>query len=491
MANVEQIKGYVGPPPPDPKKDVIVDKKRFQEELNKKVQAGTEADKQEQQKKKHLAKAAKDDEEDTVIHEVVLPQVQDAFAAFMEDDTGASVDGVKQTRVVSSSGLGAPTPLGDLEDLSHIEEDIISTAKNVYTDTPPQAPVQTPQAPTSAPAPVQTQAPAPAPPPPQPQEAPAAPAPVMVTVPLPDEDNLLVAPPPEEDFTPTPQTIPDAPVTTVTSSTPQKAKKEEAPAILPGHELKKSLREKRFQKRLEQAKAHDHAAPKESSPVKQGGPPPPTPVPPPPAAPVVQGAIPPPPSPISIKQGKEGSKTTGAVHGVSALRTTIRAGRSRSEKEKQEQEEEKAAAQNVAATTGQVPFKEVAIVQKTAPTPYSTLSPQVRELFDKMVGMITVQSQTGVTTTTVSINLPGSPLQGVQVILQQFDTARHSFNIQLEGTPEQLNLLNANVNDLAAAFAGGKYAFSVNILTPQLLTKSPHLIHRKESAGEKKENPNK
>ena len=637
MSNVEQIRGYVGVPPPDPKKDIFVDKKKFDEELNKKVQAGSETEKQDKEKKKHIAKTSAPEEDEKAVSGLVTPQVEVSFSAHMEEDKGPGIlDASKTSRVVSSSGT-TTAPLGAFdEDLSHVKEDFISTGKNVYSTPAPAAAnksVKKSMGPLKAPAPPPPVTPPAAPPSPA-IEAPAPPPPVAPPVveaaapppPAAEEETPSQAPaaaqPPPPPVTPQAPTSPGgtplqydfgqepdqvgtpqisqsdnastdesttAPAAAQTNTTDQQAspRKVKTTAVkdtsLMGTAApkKESFTEKRFKKKIEKVKAAEQTTqtpaalksseatttpskisspqatkepsgvqitapketlvqPSEATAPKKAIPKPSqtvtpkeailqpsqtTPIPKEGTLQPSQTAtskeallqpsqtVTPTPSqmplplpgqvlprqvlpssvvgaPVSVEKGKAGAPA--AVQGVSsskALRSVQQTGESDLQPGNKKKQDAEAieAAQGTIEPTGQVPLMGVAPVASTAPTPYSTLSPQLRELFDKMVGMITVQSQTGVTTTTVTVNMPNSPLQGVQIVLQQFDTARHSFNIQLEGTPEQLNFLSSNVSDLAAAFAGGKYAFSANILPPQLISKSPHLIKRKEAGGEKGE----
>jgi hypothetical protein len=509
MANVEHITGYVGPQPADPKKDIFIDKKKFQEELNKKVQAGTEAEKQEQQKKKHITKANNQDDEEKAIEGAAPPQAEVAFSAYMEEDKGPGIlDAAKTSRVVGSSAAEAP-PLGAMdEDLSHIKEDILSTGQTTYATPPPPtvaapAPPPTPAlapAPpvTSAPLPpAETEAPPPPPPPPSPPPAPLPP-PSSVSLPPPPPESPVEEIPLTPNLVEEPESLP--PLNTPPSEAPaapvvaDKAKpKETKDTSLMGTAAakKESFAEKQFKRKLEKAKQAEEVIRKAPQTAPQMGAPQGVPVagaPQPLPSPL--GEAPLASSPKGVVRGKVPVQGVTSSKGLQAVHETDEPDLHEGSKKKEKSEEEQA--EEALLTPGSpMPFTGVAPTKAPEATPYSRLSPQLRELFDKMVGMITVQSQTGVTTTTVTVHLPNSPLQGVQIILQQFDTARHSFNIQLEGTPEQLNLLNSNMGDLAAAFAGGKYSFSANLLTPQLLTKSPHLIHRKEGGGEKGEKQQK
>jgi len=130
-------------------------------------------------------------------------------------------------------------------------------------------------------------------------------------------------------------------------------------------------------------------------------------------------------------------------------------------------------------------------IQASSPTEatpaYTKLSPEVHELFEKMGGVMMVQVDKGVTTTTMDINMPNSVFNGAQVILDQYSTAPHSYNVQLIGSAEAVKAFSENLDGLKSAFAEGRFNFEVNILTPSIgkPKKSPHLIRRKGSAGGK------
>lgn len=124
--------------------------------------------------------------------------------------------------------------------------------------------------------------------------------------------------------------------------------------------------------------------------------------------------------------------------------------------------------------------------------PYAHLSPQVQEMFDRMVGVMTVMSQSGMTETTITLNSPqfaSSVFFGTQIIIQEFSTAPHAFNIQINGTPQAVGLIQNNADDLMAAFQAGNYGFRVNRFETGYLGSRP-LIKRKEKAeGDKQDQP--
>lgn len=112
---------------------------------------------------------------------------------------------------------------------------------------------------------------------------------------------------------------------------------------------------------------------------------------------------------------------------------------------------------------------------------YSKLSPEVFGLFEKMVGLMTIESTKGMSKTTVTLQMPNSVFNGSKIILDHFDTAPHSFNLQLQGSDEAVKMFNANMNELAAAFQGSRLAFEVNIKRPELLPRHRATFERKST----------
>ncbi|MBS0605028.1 MAG: hypothetical protein JSS60_08370 [Verrucomicrobia bacterium] len=119
--------------------------------------------------------------------------------------------------------------------------------------------------------------------------------------------------------------------------------------------------------------------------------------------------------------------------------------------------------------------------------PYANMNPQVQEMFDRMVGVMTVMTMSGVTETVITLNTPqfaSSVFFGTQIIIQEFSTAPQAFNIQLNGTPQAVALFQGNADDLMAAFQAGNYNFRVNRLETGYLADRP-LFKRKEKASGK------
>ena len=113
------------------------------------------------------------------------------------------------------------------------------------------------------------------------------------------------------------------------------------------------------------------------------------------------------------------------------------------------------------------------------------LSPEMTLLVEKMANFILVESQNGVTTTTVIVEMEGSVLDGAQIVLDHYDTAPHSFNLQLSGNPEGLNLFTANLAALQASLQNHQalQGFQIHILPPTLSEKSDLHLRGKEKKG--------
>jgi hypothetical protein len=141
-----------------------------------------------------------------------------------------------------------------------------------------------------------------------------------------------------------------------------------------------------------------------------------------------------------------------------------------------------------ALAAGQIPTPLVSFSPPpTEPLPaYTKLPSEVYELFERMVGSITVEHGKASTTTTITLAMKGSIFDGTQIILDRQSSSMNTFNIQIATNPQAQDLVNANLEDLVAAFQGSKLAFDVNIRKPVLLEKY-HDFQRKESPQKEKE----
>ncbi|MES2121651.1 MAG: hypothetical protein V4492_02595 [Chlamydiota bacterium] len=118
---------------------------------------------------------------------------------------------------------------------------------------------------------------------------------------------------------------------------------------------------------------------------------------------------------------------------------------------------------------------------------YTTLTPQVMELFDRMVGTMTVMTASDMTETVVTLNAPqfaSSVFFGSQIIIQEFSSAPKQFNIKLNGSAQAVALFQGNADDLMAAFQGGKFGFKVHRLETGLLEDQPLFKRKEKTSGD-------
>ncbi|MEI8300009.1 MAG: hypothetical protein WCG10_00155 [Chlamydiota bacterium] len=165
-----------------------------------------------------------------------------------------------------------------------------------------------------------------------------------------------------------------------------------------------------------------------------------------------------------------------------SIKTDTSSSQDQSKKQNKDQSTDNVGAQ------GQVPLPLVAFTPPPAealPT-YTNLPSEVYELFERMVGSITVEHTKASTTTTITLAMKGSIFDGTQIVLDRQSTSMNTFNIQIATNPQAQDLINANLTDLVAAFQGSKLAFDVNIRKPILLEKY-HDFQRKDSPQKEKD----
>ncbi|MEM8727685.1 MAG: hypothetical protein AAGE99_03135 [Chlamydiota bacterium] len=101
---------------------------------------------------------------------------------------------------------------------------------------------------------------------------------------------------------------------------------------------------------------------------------------------------------------------------------------------------------------------------------------------EKMANFIVAESRNGITTTTVILEAKGSILNGTQIIMDHYDTAPHSFNLQLTGNPESIDLFTAHLAALQSSLETHRalQGFHIHILPPMLNGKSDLHLRGKE-----------
>ena len=113
------------------------------------------------------------------------------------------------------------------------------------------------------------------------------------------------------------------------------------------------------------------------------------------------------------------------------------------------------------------------------------LSPEILTLVEKMANYIMVERQNGVSTTTAIIEMEGSALDGSEIVIDHYDTAPHSFNLQLSGSPEATDLFATNLASLELSLQVHPVlqGFRVNVLPPILGEKSELYARGREKNG--------
>ena len=116
------------------------------------------------------------------------------------------------------------------------------------------------------------------------------------------------------------------------------------------------------------------------------------------------------------------------------------------------------------------------------------LSPDMAALVDKMVHFIKLESQKGVDTTTVMIDIEGSVFNGSEIIIDHYDTAPHSFNLRLSGQTEAVDLFNANLASLQTSLqtCPALAKFQIHVLPPILCDKFDLDLHLRGKEKPKK-----
>lgn len=120
-------------------------------------------------------------------------------------------------------------------------------------------------------------------------------------------------------------------------------------------------------------------------------------------------------------------------------------------------------------------------------SPFSNMPNDVFELFEKMVGLMTVEKDSGKSTTTVTLNMPSSIFNKCELVLEHYDTAPHAYNVQFLGNPEAVDRFTKNMQGLNNAITESKLSFSIHLLPPKLSKAFTGRVERKETDKDKEE----
>lgn len=521
--DIDKIKGIRDEIPTPKKKEDIRDPEVFREKY---LKVGQTEEEQKQDSRKKKAKQAEEEKKDQ--EQIAAPEGPQADVAFTDIMSDADLES-SEFEVEGSGGpkrtLGASRKEGATSGKSGYaptvsEEDYWGTSSNdiQYGESPEMG-----EAPPTPPPVSEEQAPPPQvaaqsePPPPQPVETPPEPPPVS-------EPEVAAAPPaveqPEELSDPSSQTqpvennepaIPNEPVTDQpsqnneqnspeTEKTTQKKEVEDEFMLGSAKPKKMSLKQKRFiakQKKLQEARDKKKAPTtskeeqqKDTQTVKS-------------ASPKEQDNLPKNQSQettLPYQTTKEGQKIPlrkgekqelGHVSAsISSHETKEQEGGEKDsdtgdERNKQDQQQGGLAAAAMAGS-GVTPitgFNTAVPGVETVQGARPSLLPQDMEaIINRVAGVITVMKEGGQTTTSVEVHMPGSVFDGSTIVLKESDTAKGTFNLQFQGSPDAINMFNASAADLAASLQGRR--FQVNILTSEL-SKKHRASYRVQDAKDK------
>lgn len=143
------------------------------------------------------------------------------------------------------------------------------------------------------------------------------------------------------------------------------------------------------------------------------------------------------------------------------------------EEAKRKRSEEKAKEAALKAAPLEMPGAPVAFAPEIAPpppsevTPYAQLSPTVLALFERIAGVMTVMTQSGVTETTVSLtsaSFKSSVFYGAEIVIREYSTAPKQFNVEVRGSEEAVAQFQANIPYIESSFRTGNYNFGIHRL---------------------------
>jgi hypothetical protein len=110
---------------------------------------------------------------------------------------------------------------------------------------------------------------------------------------------------------------------------------------------------------------------------------------------------------------------------------------------------------------------------------FTQLPPQILEMFEKLVGVMTVLQYQGVSTTSITLNMPNTMLDGTTIDIEHYDTAPHAFNIQIYATPQAQEYISQNVQTLQTQLRTTLPNFDITIREPLLIGKTQEEKKRK------------
>lgn len=120
----------------------------------------------------------------------------------------------------------------------------------------------------------------------------------------------------------------------------------------------------------------------------------------------------------------------------------------------------------------------------TAPA-YSLLTPDMLALFEKMVSVISILKDSGISETTIHLNTPefeNSQFYGAQIVIREYSTAPLAYNVELLGNPLAADLFKTNLPNLRSSLSDPKYRFRIHRLESSISQEPHDRVERKEKS---------
>jgi len=113
------------------------------------------------------------------------------------------------------------------------------------------------------------------------------------------------------------------------------------------------------------------------------------------------------------------------------------------------------------------------------------MSNQTLALFEKMISMISIMKDSGMTETTIHLNtaeFANSQYYGAQIIIREYSSAPLTYNIELLGNPMAAELFRKNLGLLRSAFDDPKLRYRVHRLDASISKEPFPRVERKEES---------
>lgn len=197
-----------------------------------------------------------------------------------------------------------------------------------------------------------------------------------------------------------------------------------------------------------------------------------------------------PPSGEPVSEEEIAEATAAAAQAQKDLEHVLDEEKQATQKEEVAQEYKKAAVKKEETKAGEKPQITpsttlgplfLAPASATAPA-YSLLDAQTLALFEKMVSVLSILKESGVTETTIHLGaeFANSQYAGAQITIREYSTAPLTYNIEFFGNPLAADAFRKNLGTLRSAFNDPKYRFRVHRLESSISKQPFPRVERKK-----------